>query len=323
MNAYESLVDIGYTKKQSSELLPSLFKYLFKGFHQKTLKERAEKLNPDIELFRFLSKVPLMGCITQDDKVCLYAKHKGVNPGIKPEPYISKVLADPEFNAHISKFDGPAYSLSEVRRLEERALLNPEISLYIRKFLYRKMSFIMKNYGVPFEDLTETVQERAIHNLRMNYPNWSSSGEMLAMSKSAIANAGHNVIKFYAATKRAKLDTSNQAVEVSMEAMTEIAGDGFEYTALVYSDLFERGMEQIDAQLSLTSLMAKMTTLPNKKLFLSLLGGKYDYGFSEYLGCDNTGYSEYEDFEKLFDKACVYMGVTHTKASRFLKSLRK
>ena len=321
MNAHESLVDIGYTKRQADKLLPSLFMYLFKGFHQDTLKLRAAELNPEIELFRFLSKVPLMGSITQDDKVCLYAKHRGVNPGIKAEPYIARVLANPEFNAHVSRFEGPAYSLSEVRKLEERALLNPEIELYIRKFLFRKMSFIIKNYGVPFEDLTESVQERAIHNLRMNYPNWKNSGEMLAMSKSAIANAGHNIIKFYAATKRAKLDKMNNAVEISMEAMAEVAGDGFEYTALVYSDVFERGMERIDAAMSLTSLMAKVTQ-PNKKLFLTLLGGKYDFGFSEYLGQDNTSYTANEDFEKLFGRACTYMGVTQTRASTFLKSLR-
>lgn len=321
MNAFDSLVDIGYTKRQAGLLLPSLFMYLFKGFHQTTLKERALKLNPDVELFPFLARIPLMGSLTLDDKVSLYAKHRGVNSGVRPEPYVAKVLTDPEFAKHISKFTGPAYTVTEVLRLEERALLNPEIKTYIKKFLYRKMYFIMKSYGVEESDLTETVQERAIHNLRMNYPNWKNSGEMLAMSKTAIANAGHNIIKFYAAGKRAKIDENNLRVELSMDAMEEVACDRFQYTSLVYSDVFERGIEQVEANISMVSLMAKVAQ-PNKRLFLGLLAGQYDLGFSEYLGTDNADFADTEDFDKLFNKACSYMGVTQTRAQTFLKSLR-
>lgn len=321
-NAKQALVALGFKPKEALQVLPHLFLYLFRSIKQVELKKRSALIRKDIDLFPFLSHIPLMGTITLHDKVCLYAMYKGFNPGVKPNPYLKTVLENPEIQRTLSKFQSPPYTVEEVQLLERRAVCNKEVMTYMGKFIFRKMSFLIKSYGVSKEDLVETMQERAIHNLRINYPNWKTNGEMLAMAKSAIANSGHNIINYYSAEKRAKLTTTNQAVEVSLDAMQDVAGDSYEYTALVYSDVWDKGLSEMEARVSVDSLLAKTADSPPRNLFLRVLAGRYDEGFSEYLGGDNTFYADEESFEKLLKKACCYMNITVTRGERFLRSLR-
>jgi hypothetical protein len=323
MNAQEALVNIGYSKAEARKILPSLFLYLFRAFKQSELYRRAELINPNVDLFKLMPRIPLMGEITLHDKVCIFALFQGENPGIKPNAYIkTAVLSDPEVQDWLSQYkDFPAYDIATVRALEGRALANPEITTYIGKFINRKMRFIMDYYGVEFEELCEALQERAIHNLRVNYPNWNSSGEMLAMSKSAIANAGQNLLKYYSATKRAKVDKNNKAVEYSLDAIQELNGSGPEYQALVYSDTLDRGMEIMEASLSVEQLIKSLHSKPKAKLLVELLSGKYNAGFSNFLNRDCCEYADEAPFEKLLSKACDYIGVDVDKAMPFLKKM--
>lgn len=327
MNAQEALVSIGYSTTEARKILPSLFLYLFRAFKQSELYKRAEAINPKVDLFKLMPRIPLMGEITLHDKVCIFALYQGENPGIKPNSYIkTAVLTNPEVCEWLSQYkDFPAYNLATVRTLESRALANSEITTYIGKFINRKMRFIMDYYGVEFEELCEALQERAIHNLRVNYPNWNSSGEMLAMSKSAIANAGQNLLKYYSATKRAKVDKNNKAVEYSLEGMLEMGGDGVnykaEYQALVYSDTLDRGMEIMEASMSVESLINSLHSKPHAKLLIELLSGKFHEGFSDFLNRDCSEYADEAPFEKLLVKACAYMGVDLDDAMPYLQKL--
>jgi hypothetical protein len=322
-NVIDTLTAMGFSKREAGQILPSLFLYLFRASNQDVLKARVALINPDINLFPFLSRIPLMGDLTLNDKVCLYAKFHDFDPGVKPNSYIRKLLLHPAIAARLRQFKSPPYTLQEVQILERRAICNKEITEYMSKFIHRKMSFIVDNYGVAKEELMESMQERALHNLRINFPNWKAYGDMLAMAKSAIANSGHNIIKFYAAEKRAKIDTNNQAVEVSLDAMREMAGDAYEYTAFVFSDVFERGMAELETRLSVDSILKATSMRPNVNHFLRLLAGRQDDGFTEYLGKNNADFADEVSFDKLMDKTCAYIGVTAERATKLLHSLRK
>ena len=325
MNAQEALVDIGYTVTEARKIIPSLFLYLFRAFNQAELYRRAQEVNPAVNLFKLMPRIPLMGEITLHDKVCIFALFQGEDPGIKPNAYIKTVvLKSPEVLQHLESFkEFPAYDIKTVSTLEARALLNTEIKTYVSKFIFRKMRFILNSYGIAKDELEESLQERAIHNLRVNYPNWKSSGDMLAMVKSAIANAGQNLIKYYAAGKRSKVDSENHAVEYSLESLQEDAGDAPEYQALVYSSAFDRGLEIIEASRSVDSIMdaLKQANLNGKRLLVSILSGHFDRGFTDYLGKDCSEFAENSDFEKLLQEACGYMNLEVEKAQRFLSSL--
>lgn len=323
MNAQEALVDIGYTTKEARQILPSLFLYLFRAFNQTELYRRAREINPNVNLFKLMPRIPLMGDITLDDKVCIFALFTGENPGIKPNAYVkSVVLADPEVLQHLAKFaEYPAYTVQQVRVLEAKSICNPEIDTYMGKFIYRKMRFLLKSYSVTKLELVEQLQERAIHNLRINYPNWNNAGEMLAMAKSAIANAGHNLIKYYAATKRSRVDVNNKAVEYSLEGIREMGGDAPEYQALVYSEALDRTLEVAEANLSIDAVLRSLADKPNKKVLIELLSGRFDAGFSNFLNKDCTEYAQTVSFDKLFHKACAYIGLDPEMSMRFLVSL--
>ena len=325
MNAQEALVDIGYSVAEAKKVMPSLFLYLFRAFNQAELYRRAAEVNPKVNLFKLMPRVPLMGEITLHDKVCLFALFQGEDPGIKPNAYVKTVLLkDLELVAHLEQFrEFPAYDIKTVSALEARALLNTEIKTYVSKFIFRKMRFILNSYGIAKDELEESLQERAIHNLRVNYPNWKSSGEMLAMVKSAIANAGQNVIKYYAAGKRAKVDSENHAVEYSLESMQESAGDAPEYQALVYSSAFDRGLEILEASRSVDAIMESLqkANLNGKRLLVSILSGHFDRGFTDYLGRDCSEFAENSEFEKLLTEACGYMNLEVAKAQKFLTTL--
>lgn len=322
-NVVDTLMDTGFSRKEALAILPSLFLYLFRSFNQVTLKEHAAVVNPEVNMFPFLSKVPLMGDLTLNDKVCLYAIFKGENPGVKANSYVKKVLENERFAKHLKGLSAfPAYTIQQVQALERRAICNSEISTYMGKFIFRKMSFITKNYGVTKEDLVESMQERAIHNLRINYPTWNAHGDMLAMAKSAIANAGHNIINFYAASKRAKINVNNEAIEVSLDAMKDLAGDSYEYTAFIYSDVFEKAKAEQETRLSITSLLRKVENRPGVYAFLKILAGHHDEGFSEFLGKCNRDFADDVSFEKLKTRACQYFGIDTQRVDSVLKSLR-
>lgn len=317
----DDLASLGFKPSEARSMLPVIFLYLFKGCDQAHVKMVAAKVNPLVNLFPFLSKIPWMGELTLHDKVTLFALFKGEDPGIKPNAYLKGVLEDKALLAHLRTLkDHPSYTVYEVSALERRAIINTEITTYMGKFIYRKMSFITKNYGVTAEDIVEQLQERAIHNLRVNYPNWNAYGDMLAMAKSAIANAGHNLINYYAATKRAKVSVANTAVEVSLDLMQELAGDSYEYTALIYSEFLDRGMASIETAMSVNSILKKAGSKPIVQHFIRLLAGHPDDGFTDYLGRCNSEFAEEEPFEKVLVKTCTYLGVDRRKAERVLAS---
>lgn len=324
-NAQDALVDIGFSTKEARQVLPSLFLYLFRAFPQKELYRRAGLVNSDVNLFKLMPKIPLMGEITLHDKVCLFALLHGEEPGVKPNRYIKSVLLkNQELCDHLRQFDDmPPITVQQAQALESRALLNREVATYINKFVYRKMSFIVQNYGVSKSDLICSLHERAIHNLRINFPNWKTSGEMMAMCKSAIANAGHNLIKFYAAEKRALVNRSNMAVTVSLDSIIDMAGDAPEYQALVISGSLDVAIADVESRISVERLINKFDGKPGKQLFLKLLSGKFDSGFSDFIGVDCTHYADYMDFDDLLDATCRYMNLPMEAANTFLQSLRE
>jgi hypothetical protein len=213
-------------------------------------------------------------------------------------------------------------SIARIKKLESLAICNSEIETYMGKFVSRKMAFLIKSYGVSSKDLTTSMIERAIYNLRINYPNWKASGDMLAMCKSAIANSGHNLILYYTADKRTKLTTSNTGVEISLDFNGEANWDSVEYSAIIMSETFDRGMATLEATLSLDSIFKKQQHLPKKFKVLQLLAGKYDFGFSEFLGTDNSDFSDAHDFETTLSKVCDYTGLDLSKVEAYLETLR-
>ena len=306
--------------------MPSLFLYLFRAFKQRELYRRAREVNPEVNLFKLMPRIPLMGEITLNDKVCIFSLFQGENPGIKPNAYVkSVVLADPEVRRHLAKYaEYPAYTVQQVMALESRALFNREVESYMGKFIYRKMRFLLKgSYCVTKLELVESLQERALHNLRVNYPNWKNAGEMMAMSKSAIANAGQNLLKYYSAEKRARVDRNDKAVEYSLEGIREMGGDAPEYQALVYSEALDRTMDVAEARISVNSLLKSLEDKPNKKALIELLSGKFDEGFSAYLNRDSSEYADSVDFERLLKHACTYIGIDPARAMKFIGSLGK
>ena len=310
MNAKEALLNIGFSDEESDLLMPSLFLYLFRAFNQAELRRRAFKVNPNVDMFKLLPRLPLMGELTLDDKVCIFALYNGMDPGVTPNAYIKDVvLKNKELRRYFKEnFDEhPAYTLAQVRALEAKAIINKEISTYLNKFVYRKMSFITNNYGVHKSELIEAMQERAIYNLRINYPNWNATGDMLAMAKSAISNAGHNLIHFYSAEKRAKVDRNNKAVEYSLESMQEMAGDSPEYQALIYSDAFEYMVEKAEAAMSVDKLIKGLDNSPKLQRFVKLLSGKFDAGFTDFLDEDNMHFADTHEFDRIFKEACKYL----------------
>ena len=325
MNAKNALLNIGFSSQEADLIMPSVFLYLFRAFNQSELRRRAFIVNPDVDMFKLLPKLPLMGELTLDDKVCIFALFNKVDPGIVPNEYITEVVLK---NKELRRFlkanfsEHEAYTLAQVRTLESRAIINSEINTYISKFVYRKMSFIVKNYGVHKTELVESLQERAIYNLRINYPNWNAAGDMLAMAKSAIANAGHNLIKFYAAEKRAKVDRSNKAVEYSLESMQEMAGDSPEYQAMIYSDSFEFMVSKSEAVVSVDKIIDKLIASPRQQRFIKILSGKFDSEFTDYLDEDNTHYADTHEFSKLLQQACNFLNYDVAKAQSSLAKLR-
>lgn len=314
------LKEHGFDKKERAELTPLIMLYLHKGISQTDLRKVAKEKVP-YDLGALLRSIPDHGEVLLDNKVEAYRYATG-QPGVNLNAELRAAVDHPTVAKHLkTRFIDiglPAYTVQQAAELEARAIVNREINTYAMKFLRRKLSFIVKSHPIQFEDLLNDVRERALYALRMSYPYWRSSGEMLAISKSAIKSAGLNLINFYAADKRQAIDGTNHAKTLSMD---DTEGDAFTFTSLLFTDICMGAQPSMEAGIDIERLLLKCKQ-PNKRLFLSLLAGRQDDDFSEWLGYDNVDYAQRTDFPIVLGRVCRYMNVDQEKAMTFIRSLK-
>lgn len=104
--------------------------------------------------------------------------------------------------------------------------ITKEIKVWVRKFVYRKMAFIMRSQSLDVEDLEYELVSKGIQGLFQIYPRIHSKEHATNFTKRVIHNHGINLINRYTHKKRARVlqntDKTFYSNTVSFDAVQNI-----------------------------------------------------------------------------------------------------
>lgn len=204
------------------------------------------------------------------------------------------------------------------------ALESSDFNTYLRKFIYRKMRFILDSYAVTEEQIISDLKSSAIFNMLRVYPHWRNPGHLIAISKVAARNRGHNFIKEMATTSRNRLikntDGTHSAALMSLAPEVAASLTGSEVPAASLN-----GSMTPQGELDLRhSLLQAVNHLEGwQKSFIEVSIGIPNKAFSEYLGGDNEELVHSLDFVDYTTAAANFFGISQRQVLSLYSELRQ
>jgi hypothetical protein len=230
----------------------------------------------------------------------------------------------------------PPLSTVDFDSFAAEVLNSDDLRSYIRKFVRRKMGFLVKSYGRSYEELEMDLVGWGQYSLLRAYPRFDDVGHGIAIAKTTVKRSGVNLIKSATAAKQNQLitnaDGSCEATTVSLSGVADDSGqfltdDG----TFIHRSLLVVGINGVstgaggtdwETLQAIQQLMRSAELTPHHKEFLSMMLGQHDDEFSAFLGEPNEDVLEKTDYIRYMKKICEFMGVSVNRATSFLGSLR-
>ncbi len=214
----------------------------------------------------------------------------------------------------------PAYSIAEYNRLLEGVAR--EVGVFTKKFVYRKMRFIINSTGCEANDLVSELIGCALQSVSYMFPYVDSYGHLVNIAKQTIHQRGVNLMISNATDKRKRTQSSskgghevfiNTIIPVLEESkLKAILGNDFN------SDNLSTGIEGNDRDLDLKLDVQNIleSAAGKRKVFVGLLLGEFHSGFTRYLRSEGV-ITQAKTNQDLFDRRANTAYVEH--AIRFSK----
>lgn len=294
----------GLDDSEHKRVVPALFAYVFNRINYEDFLEYVgnRKLGARINDVAKSSGYVMLNC-----KLYAYAVHAARVQGLKL-PRASKYGIEDEDKAilkrlnlrHIKPSEYRAFTLAEFEKVVAHALTGQSLKNYIGRFVSKKMSFLMKSYGVERHDIEGYLSTMALTSMYMKYPHFESYLHLVNVAKAQIHNKGQSYITSQTTKKRNRLQKDSegmdQAVHVSMDTITEQANPDSHVPEL---------KERLQALASIEHRLPERT----RNLLRAAMGVK-DEGFSVHLKQCNTAAIERMNYERYMAKLYAYYGTT-------------
>lgn len=298
----------GTSGRVKGQMLQLYFDYLFGNISKNDLKQgfRYNDLDPD--------KIDLVqhGYLCRNCKLFVYALATGNALCAEQYGVDRKDTKALKWVAHNVDIDTAWCAPWDLKRLEqnENAIVYG-LKTYIGKFVTKKMTFLIKSYGLHRHDIQTELYCAGLWALHKKYPFFETSLHAINTVKTAIHNKGMDIIAKHTRNKNQRLirnkDGTFESVNVDISVLNNLeAPEPFE---LRYRDERE----------GLKSLQKIMND--RGALYISLARGDYNADFSEYIGLNNTEAAEgnYDSYLRKIDR---FLGVTLEERERFFGKLR-
>lgn len=231
-----------------------------------------------------------------------------------------------ELQAKLKKLSRTYAALSpkEMTKLLSQILESPEYNTYVRKFIAKKLSFLISSYNWTAEDLVSEMKVFSYYAVMRKYPEYNDLLHIQNICKTAAHNRGINIIHESTAATRNRLITETSitgektysAVHLPLDALS---GDGGLWISQ-YEDLLVLPKEnELDVSRALEDIEERQP--PRKRLFLRLMRGKPDAAFTTFLGESNEDFAYRVSGDKLLTTVCSFIGVNCAEAQVFLEGL--
>lgn len=181
---------------------------------------------------------------------------------------------------------------------------------YMGRFINKKLTFLIRSYGLSYQDIIADMSYAAIMAIYRCYPRMQNAKHAENLMKHAIHNAGLGIIMHYTKSCRNLLYKDSEGL--FQHKMQEISTVG----EIPYFDA------NTDNARVIQEILAKMKK-PESRLFLRIAVGQYDMLFSKYLGMDNRDYLEKNKYTSYLSKLRQYMNFDKKRVEDFFNRLRK
>lgn len=202
--------------------------------------------------------------------------------------------------------DFKAYRLESYNALELSLFGASNLDIYIRKFVIRKLRFLV-SYGVYTVDcMCSQLMAAALLAFRKQFPRFDSELHALNACKQAIHNAGMGLIEHHTRDKRNVLKRNADNTFTSSISSMDAVGDTL--------SVDERDAHY--ARISVEQLAKRMK--PKARVYFNALRGIYEPAFSEFLGD-----KEPTTLDGMRKKARQFYGVTPAQEQRLFDKLKE
>lgn len=206
-----------------------------------------------------------------------------------------------------------AHSLENYDALVEGIIGGPKLNQYIGKFISKKMTFLIRSFGVRREELESDLIYAAMRAIHLTYPRFESLLHMENVAKSAIHNTGQSLITYHTSPARQRLyvDQHGDFKAVRSADNTQLlsvkAPDGY----------LSHARDSLETLVKLSKNMRE-----DVQRFLLCCAGHFDEEFSKFLKEDNSMAVDAMAYSRYLKKAQRYFGYTDEQVSNLFSKLK-
>lgn len=343
---HESFLEELPERKQAF-VVGNLLLYVFRGCNQADIRDAFNSRSIHFDFLKWRRHLHRNGLLLRDGKLHVYAKaarqplcEKTLDLSPKDIAWLNHGLRYRPLKDHLRELQeaecGRVLNARQFDRFVARVLSSEDLVSYTRKFIYRKMSFILKSYGKELEEIEDLLKTYALYGLQRAYPRFEHVGHGIAIAKTLVKRSGQNFIQEMTTQKRNELlyDKSKDSYSkttVSLDGMAD--GTGQFLTAdgtFVHRSLLIVGLAGAntfdklpwDTLHALKELCSSNRLKAKQREFLGLMMGNYSEGFSEFLGGENDDMLETMSYKNYMNRVCAFLSIPTDAAIEFLQNLR-
>lgn len=207
----------------------------------------------------------------------------------------------------------PAIPISEIDSYVN-TLLSNKIDVYMGKFITKKLSFLVKSYGLTYHDIKTDMIFSGINAIYKSYPRFESKLHAINIAKRAIHNAGMGLISYNTKSCRNQLYRDQDGLfQSKVRELSTIA-----------TLPIEDNKEELVTHKSIELLISSNTLLNEQgQRFIRIAAGKYDADFSQFLGMDNRDYIEQCKYSLYLRKLRKYFGLSIEETEEFFNDIKE
>jgi hypothetical protein len=285
-----------------------VFAYLF---HQISIEQFRGSF-PGTTGLQVKRKIDSSGYVLRHCKLYAWAYHRAVRCGESIPKFRDYSIAkeDASFLRTLNLDSVPKKYIAYTEQQMEQTLAfitADDLESYISKFVHRKHTFLVDNFGYHFSDIKQRLRGAALYAAYRQYPffNPKTPGHVVAVAKVAVRNSGQNLIQENTTQSRQRLSKENESlIEQQSDVLTAPEPDTF----------VSEGMRM------LANMEHKMTAKTRR--FLMIMSGQHDEEFSSFLGKDNSVAAERMEFEQYTSKVCQFFSVSGRSVERLYSKIR-
>jgi hypothetical protein len=216
--------------------------------------------------------------------------------------------------------------------------IKESVAKYINMLTYKKLRFIRDSNNLHSGDLQNELMLKAIKTYYLNIPTKKDVKHLTNYVKRAVHNCAVNLIKAFTSGKRARLLNEGKdkyggfeyCLQVSSENQMRVSSADDSLPQLENLGQCEGEYARVDFDLSVSNLIEnKLSASDKKKTLLTIILGRYDVRFTEWLrkrkiisrNADNAELSDKAPGKPYLSYAAEYLKISPAKAVDFLRSV--